>query len=142
MKREKAIRLDEILKNLSMKHYRSRDELKERIGEVVPYSDISTLRSQKYNGNRIVRSKIENRKRVLNLTIDGAAFRDDVGFLKMFRADKRTNRFQNIHMTFTIIGGIVAIVALLLSQIQNNKQKTQLDNLKEKVDTIETSLNL
>ncbi|MBA7542870.1 hypothetical protein ES705_35194 [subsurface metagenome] len=143
MKKEKAKKLDRILKVLTTKRddWKTRDDISKEIGESVSYPEMSIIRNHNHGYKPIVRNKtvyiVRSKKRAFALTYHGSAFRDDGGFESIHKEKSREKCHKNAHLIVTIILGVLAIVAFCRSF----KQESKYTELEKRIDTVEQYIN-
>lgn len=140
MKKKKAERLDKILQVLTMINSLDKGQIEEKVQEEIFYSDLLSIRTQKYNSKNIVVTRVEKRHRYYKLTADGAAFKNDVGFVTLQKNESRSRRNENINLIVAIVSVLIAVAAFLISLIQSNKQSSQYDKLEKRIDLIERGI--
>ena len=140
MDKKKAERLDKILQVLTMVTGLDKAQIQGEVQEEIFYSDLQSIRAQKYNGNSIVSSKLERRHRYYKLTVEGAAFKNDVGFVKLQQTESRNRIKENVNLIVALASIIIAAATFIFSLVQSDKQSSQVDSLEKRIDKIEMNL--
>lgn len=137
MKKEKAKKLDEILNVLNGKNWKSIKDISQAIGETVYRSDMYTIRTFKYDGEKIARSRLEGRRRLYILTVSGLAFKNDEGFKKHRREQSINVKFNYINLFATLFLALIAG----LSFCKSCKQESKYNELEKRNNIVEQRLD-